>query len=186
MMNTLFSQDIKVVNIGVESFGDNVRKCGAEALQLEWVPPAQGDIETAMALASLANDERVNQANEKAFNAYLSAQPALTGIGLAGEAISGMGERTILHAGPPIEWERMCGPVQGAIVGALLYEGWASDKQQALELAGSGEINYANVFRHIRDKGFDGIFGMEHGNSRPGAEGERAVIEAYRSVDPRA
>ncbi len=50
----------------------------------------------------------------------------------------------------------------------------------------SGEINYANVFRHIRDKGFDGIFGMEHGNSRPGTEGERAVIEAYRSVDPRA
>ena len=147
-MNTLFSQDIKVVNIGVESFGDNVRKCGAEALQLEWVPPAQGDIETAMALASLANDERVNQANEKAFNAYLSAQPALTGIGLAGEAISGMGERTILHAGPPIEWERMCGPVQGAVVGALLYEGWASDKQQAIELAGSDELNYAPCQEH--------------------------------------
>ncbi len=48
----------------------------------------------------------------------------------------------------------------------------------------SGEINFANVFRHIRDKDFGGILGMEHGNSRPGAEGERAVIEAYRSVDP--
>jgi len=48
----------------------------------------------------------------------------------------------------------------------------------------TGEINYANVFAHIRDKGFDGILGMEHGNSRDGAEGERAVIDAYRSVDP--
>jgi hydroxypyruvate isomerase len=48
----------------------------------------------------------------------------------------------------------------------------------------TGEINYANVFRHIRDKGYTGILGMEHGNSRPGAEGEQAVIDAYRSVDP--
>ena len=49
---------------------------------------------------------------------------------------------------------------------------------------GTGEIHYANVFRHLAGKGFEGIIGMEHGNSRPGPEGERAVIEAYRSVDP--
>ncbi|MBT8404290.1 MAG: TIM barrel protein [Gemmatimonadetes bacterium] len=49
----------------------------------------------------------------------------------------------------------------------------------------TGEINYARVFQHIRDKGFDGILGMEHGNSRPGAGGEQAVIDAYRAVDPR-
>ncbi len=48
----------------------------------------------------------------------------------------------------------------------------------------TGEINYRNVFRHIRDKGYQGVLGMEHGNSRPGREGEMAVIEAYRSVDP--
>ncbi|MEX0893518.1 MAG: TIM barrel protein [Gemmatimonadota bacterium] len=48
---------------------------------------------------------------------------------------------------------------------------------------GTGEINYRNVFAHIRDKGFDGILGMEHGNARPGAEGELAVIEAYREAD---
>lgn len=49
----------------------------------------------------------------------------------------------------------------------------------------TGEINFANVFQHIHDKGFRGIMGMEHGNSNPGRDGERAVIEAYRSVDPR-
>ncbi len=48
----------------------------------------------------------------------------------------------------------------------------------------TGEINYAGVFRHLRAKGFAGVVGMEHGNSKPGAEGERAVIAAYRSVDP--
>ncbi|HEX6314513.1 MAG TPA: TIM barrel protein [Gemmatimonadaceae bacterium] len=48
---------------------------------------------------------------------------------------------------------------------------------------GTGEINYRNVFRHIHSKGFQGIVGMEHGNSRPGRDGERAVIDAYVAVD---
>lgn len=48
---------------------------------------------------------------------------------------------------------------------------------------GTGEINYRNVFAHIHRKGFDGIVGMEHGNSKPGREGERAVIDAYRAAD---
>ena len=48
---------------------------------------------------------------------------------------------------------------------------------------GTGEINYRNVFRHIREKGFAGIVGMEHGNAAPGREGERAVIDAYVAAD---
>lgn len=48
---------------------------------------------------------------------------------------------------------------------------------------GTGEINYRNVFKHIHSKGFTGIVGMEHGNSRPGREGERAVIDAYVAAD---
>lgn len=48
---------------------------------------------------------------------------------------------------------------------------------------GTGEINYRNVFRHIHKKGFQGIMGMEHGNSRGGKEGDQAVIDAYRAAD---
>ncbi len=48
----------------------------------------------------------------------------------------------------------------------------------------TGEINYAGVFRFIRDKGFAGVLGMEHGNSTSGKDGERAVIDAYRACDP--
>lgn len=48
----------------------------------------------------------------------------------------------------------------------------------------TGEINYANVFRHLKKKGFTGVVGMEHGNAKPGVDGERAVIAAYRAVDP--
>jgi len=48
----------------------------------------------------------------------------------------------------------------------------------------TGEINYANIFAHLKRKGFTGVVGMEHGNSKPGADGELAVVAAYRAVDP--
>ncbi len=48
---------------------------------------------------------------------------------------------------------------------------------------GTGEVNYRNVFKHIHSRGFTGILGMEHGASKPGKEGERAVIDAYRAAD---
>jgi hydroxypyruvate isomerase len=48
---------------------------------------------------------------------------------------------------------------------------------------GTGEMNYRNLFRHIKSKGFDGVFGMEHGNAQPGKEGERALIDAYIAAD---
>ncbi len=47
----------------------------------------------------------------------------------------------------------------------------------------TGEINYKNIFQYIYNKGFDGILGMEHGNSQNGVEGEMAIIEAYKKVD---
>lgn len=47
----------------------------------------------------------------------------------------------------------------------------------------TGEINYRNIFRHLYNKGYKGILGMEHGNSRPGKEGELALIRAYRESD---
>jgi hydroxypyruvate isomerase len=47
----------------------------------------------------------------------------------------------------------------------------------------TGEVNFRNVFKHIYEKGYKGVLGMEHGNSRPGKEGELAVIEAYRKSD---
>lgn len=50
---------------------------------------------------------------------------------------------------------------------------------------GTGEINYARVFAHVKAKGYTGILGMEHGNAGAGRDGERAVVEAYRKVDPR-
>ena len=47
----------------------------------------------------------------------------------------------------------------------------------------TGEMNYKNIFRHIHSKGYKGILGMEHGNAKPGKEGEQALINAYRESD---
>ena len=47
----------------------------------------------------------------------------------------------------------------------------------------TGEINYLNIFKHIHSKGYQGVLGMEHGNSKPGKLGEQAVIDAYRAAD---
>lgn len=47
----------------------------------------------------------------------------------------------------------------------------------------TGEINYKNLFKHIYEKGYKGVMGMEHGNSKSGKEGELKVIQAYRECD---
>jgi hypothetical protein len=93
------------------------------------------------------NAEPVEGANRKAFEAFLAASPVLRGVAAARE-LPGMGERMLLHAGPPIEWPRMCGPMQGAIVGAILYEGWARDAEAARSLASSGKLRFEPAHHH--------------------------------------
>ena len=66
--------------------------------------------------------EKINQANAEALKRILGAQPTLVGMGTAGEDIPGMTKKTILHAGPPVTWDKMCGPVRGAVIGGLIYE----------------------------------------------------------------
>lgn len=92
--------------------------------------------------------EKINQANAEALKRILGAQPTLVGMGTAGEDIPGMTKKTILHAGPPVTWDKMCGPVRGAIIGGLIYEGLASNKEEAEKLAASGEITFDSCHHH--------------------------------------
>jgi hydroxypyruvate isomerase len=48
---------------------------------------------------------------------------------------------------------------------------------------GTGEINYKNIFKYLHDKGYQGVLGMEHGNSKKGKEGEQLLIKSYREAD---
>ena len=143
MIHELFEQDLQVINIGLSSFADSIQQAGGRATHLDWRPPAAGDRETGTRLAALVNQPQVESANRTAYERFLAAQPMLVGIQPAGEAIPQLGERTLLHAGPPIDWDKMCGPMRGAVVGAILYEGWAAEAEAAQRLAGRGQISYA-------------------------------------------
>lgn len=85
---------------------------------------------------------KINQANKEAIDKLLSAQPTLVGIGTAGKNIPGMTKKTVLHAGPPVTWDKMSGPLKGAVIGGLIYEGLASNEEEAIALATSGEITF--------------------------------------------
>ena len=93
--------------------------------RVDWQPPAATDN-----LASLWCDE-VDAANRAALDRLLAAEPVLVDVRPAIEVVPGMTRDTVLHAGPPIAWERMSGPLRGAIAGALVYEGMAGTKDDA-------------------------------------------------------
>src|SRR5271166_1700905 len=142
------SEDLRVLNVGLSFFADAIVEAGGKASQIEWTPPASGDPAVGRALARLVNHKDVEAANRKAYGAYLSSQPILEGIGLAKTAIPGMGRRMLLHAGPPIAWTNMCGPMQGAIAGAIVWEGWAQDDAGARKLVESGAIQFEPCHDH--------------------------------------
>jgi hypothetical protein len=142
-MDPFFGAPLAIINVGLASFSEAIEETSAEVLQLDWRPPGLGDIDAARMLAKLVRHPRVESANEKAFARYRNSNPVLEGVGVAGKTLPGMSERMIFHAGPPIEWERMCGPMRGAIAGAILLEGWAKDLDRAGDLAARGEITLA-------------------------------------------
>lgn len=143
MNHDLFTQDLQVINVGLASFAESIRQAGGQALHLDWRPPAEGDRQVGMQLARLVQHPAVEAANQEAYQRFLAAQPVLVGLGRAAEVIGGFGSRLLLHAGPPVTWERMCGPMQGAVVGAILLEGWAADPQEAWQLAAAGGVSFA-------------------------------------------
>jgi len=92
--------------------------------------------------------QKIDAANQVVLERILNAQPTLVGMGTAGETIPGMTKTTILHAGPPVTWERMCPPQKGAVIGGLIYEGLAETPEEADALAASGKITFSPCHHH--------------------------------------
>ena len=76
--------------------------------------------------------DRIDAANQEALSRLLKAEPVLVDVVRAGDAIPALGDGVILHAGPPIGWDDMCGPMRGAICGIAVFEGWAGDLTEAV------------------------------------------------------
>jgi len=149
MTSPLLSGGVYAVNIGLAGFAEPLRENGATALQLAWRPPANADRELGLLVARLEDDPddtigaRVAAANATALERILGARPTLLDVRPAREAIPGFGGKMLLHSGPPIDWGRMCGPMQGAVVGAALFEGWANTPDEAQAMAARGDIHFA-------------------------------------------
>ena len=137
-----------VLNLGLAGFAEAIEAQDGDVVDIDWRPPAAGVREYGMELAALIGHREIEAANRVAFERYLAADPVLTGIGPAIEVLPGMEERMILHAGPPVDWADMCGPMKGAVLGGILFEGWADDLAGAQTLADSGAVAFEPCHHH--------------------------------------
>jgi hypothetical protein len=147
----LFANPLDVVNVGLAMFEDDIAVQGTSVTSLDWAPPGGGDPAAIAALDALEqgdNPERIAAANVEAVQRIMSAKPVLVGYGRALDVVPGMTPRTILHAGPPIEWQAMSGPMKGAVTGALVFEGLAKDLDEAAEVAASGTLIFSPCHEH--------------------------------------
>lgn len=141
----MFTPDFAVINAGLPLV---VEAIATERVRtLEWEPPAFGDPDIAR-LASILDNETTRQANEEAIARVHAVHPELLDVAPAHTVIPGLSGRTLLHAGPPIAIEDMCGPMFGALIGATLFEQWADSPEEAIKQLRSGAITVAPCHHH--------------------------------------
>jgi hypothetical protein len=142
--NNIFGKELKVINLGLTSMAESLRQQDVDVIDLDWHPPVEG----VPRLVTTPTGLNIDQSNQEVVDCIQQGQPVLMGMGIARDTIPDMHDRLILHAGPPVEWERMCGPTRGAIMGALIYEGLAEDPIEAERIAASGEIEFSPCHHH--------------------------------------
>ncbi|MBI4677805.1 MAG: DUF1116 domain-containing protein [Elusimicrobia bacterium] len=145
-MKDLFDKELKVVNLGLEAFQQALVQSGFQAVQVDWRPPLVVSAKNREIL--VRNRESIGMANKKAVDIVLNGKPFLVGIEKAVDVLPGMKRDSIFHAGPPVKWENMCGPMKGAIIGALIYETKAKTPEEAERLASSGGISFSPCHEH--------------------------------------
>src|SRR3990172_1416000 len=126
-VNDIFGKDLIVLNLGLNSMARAVSDQGVKVVDLDWRPPREG----VPRLRRTKTGIDINTANQEMVGRIQRGQAVLVGMGIARNVIPGMHDHMILHAGPPITWERMCGPTRGAVMGALVYEGLAKNESDA-------------------------------------------------------
>lgn len=144
-IEALLAAPPRVVNIGLDSFAVDLERNGATVARVAWSPPAGGRADLLAALSKLARkDQAVEAGNARVLETILGAEPVLTDVRPAGELIPELVKaRLVLHAGPPLEWSSMCGPLRGAVCGAIVFEGWAADLVSAQAMAAAGGVQFA-------------------------------------------
>ncbi|MEM0097304.1 MAG: DUF1116 domain-containing protein [Conexivisphaerales archaeon] len=141
MSSSIIGKKVKVASVGLDSFFNDLKSEGADAVKVDWKPPAGGTPAALKVLEDLESED-VDQANSRAISEILSAEPKLVGMAIAKEVIPELNGMSLSHAGPPIKWERMSGPMKGAIIGAAIYEGWIKNESEINELINGEKIKF--------------------------------------------
>lgn len=139
----LFNSKPRVINIGISSFTDSITTYGGTSVQYDWRPAAGGNKKLIKILNKLAKLQEIDVYNQQVIEKMKSSQPFLIDVVPAKSVISVLNDRALLHAGPPIKYEDMTGPMQGSCVGAVLFEGWAKDEQEARALLENGGVKFS-------------------------------------------
>lgn len=124
---TGIDRKMHIINIGLESFYGELQEQGVDAIQVDWRPPAGGDVACIDRLVRLQRPE-VEEANAKTIARMMDSRPLWIDVRPAIEAIPGMEGHFLLHSGPPIDFGDMCDPQQRAVEAAALFEGWVTDR----------------------------------------------------------
>jgi len=134
--------DVAVVNVGLSLFAEAVAAQGRPVADVDWRIPAGGDPEAVAALRRLYGPRAaaIDEANAEVVRRLDGGVPLLVGLAPAAEVVPGLGERTILHCGPPIDWRDVCDPLRRSIRAAVMAEGWAADPDEAGALVEKGEV----------------------------------------------
>ncbi|MBU1227043.1 MAG: hypothetical protein KJ698_07525, partial [Actinobacteria bacterium] len=130
-LERLLTGEPRVATAGVDLLAEGVESQGATVVRTDWRPPLEG---TEDALATITAAVDLDAANREAVGRLVGTHPHWAGIAVASEVIPAMGERTFLHAGPPLEWADCSGPMRGALIGAMIYEGLAGTPEEAIAL----------------------------------------------------
>jgi hypothetical protein len=145
-INQLFRSELKVVNLGLAGFKQALDDARVPVVQVDWRPSVEVDPKLRQRVKDF--ESVIEQANARAVKIILAGMPHLVGLERAIDVIPGMKPDLLLHAGPPISWDRMCGPMRGAVIGALLYERKAGTAEEAQRLAAAGAIQFAPCHEH--------------------------------------
>lgn len=138
----LFNQSLHVLNVGLPTFLESLKDQSSPVMGLDWTPPNSQGAELIEHVQHL-DQAAIEAANRTAFERINQAEPNLVDVVYAHEVLD-LPDYTIGHAGPPLEWAQMCGPLQGAVLGAIVYEGWADSLEQAERLVGQGKIRFVS------------------------------------------
>lgn len=138
----ILSKKLKVVNIGLELFKNEIDMQGIPCVQVNWKPSPVSK-EAIRALNKLEKYKKhIDMANMEVIKKINTSQPSLIGMKKAIEAIPNMHSKMILHSGPKIEYDKMAEPMKGAILGAIILENLASNFEDANKIILNNDIEF--------------------------------------------